>query len=113
VSITHLLNRTAVWQRNTPTGDHGRFVETPVTLDPALPVRLQIASASEQTVGYQERAQASHVVFTDPETTLRYGDLLTIDSVRYKVLSKEPPSKPEHHLRYKVQEQQESSGVFP
>lgn len=102
---------TAVWKRNQPVSDHGRTVDNYVTIDPALPVRLHIAGASNPIIGWQERAEVTHVIYTDPGVALRVLDRLFIHDVEYRILSKKAPSKPEHHLAWAAVEQQQSSGL--
>lgn len=115
MSIAHLLNQTADWKRNIPVGDHGRFVLTPVLIQASLPVRKRIAGASDQTVGFREKAEASHVVYTEPEIDLLRDDLLYIDGIRYDVISGLPPSVPPgeepHHMKWMVQQEQRSTEV--
>jgi hypothetical protein len=108
--ITHLLNRTATWRRNQPVGDHGRFQEVPVTLG-TVAVRIQIRSATQKTGGFADRADATHTVYTDPDAAFKQGDILMIDGVRYDVIAKEPPSKPDHHIRWAVIEYQTSEAA--
>jgi len=113
MSIAHLLNQTAIWRRNQPTGDHGRFPFNPVVIDAALPVRKRIAGASDKTTGSQERGEATHVVYTEPDVKLRQGDLLYIDGRRHDVLVAMQPSVPPgagpHHMKWTVEEQQYST----
>lgn len=115
MSILHLLVQEALWQRNEPSGVKGKFSESLVTINPAVPCRKQIASANDKYVGFQERAEVTHIVFTEPEVQFLRDDVLFIVddngvTERFNVLSKQPPSLP-HHQRWSVQQQQNSSGT--
>lgn len=113
MSILHLLNREARWERDVPTGTKGKFTLALTLVDAALPCRIAVASTRDSVVGFQENTIATHLLYTEPAVELRRGDWLTIDAVRYKLLAKQAPSKPEHHLRWQVQEEQTTSGVSP
>lgn len=106
--ITHLLNRTALWRRNRPTGvGPGRFADDFQVLDPALKCRIQIGGFSEAEQAADWRTVATHTVYTDPAVGMVRDDTLTVDGVTYKILAKLPPSRPEHHLKWAAREQQQ------
>jgi hypothetical protein len=108
--ITHLLNRTALWQRNRPVSvGPGKFADALVTINPALACRVQIGGFGEASLAADWRTVATHTFYTDPGVGLVRDDLLTTDDdgVQYKILAKLPPSKPQHHLKWAAREQQQ------
>lgn len=109
-NIAHLLNATASWTRPTRTGSHGRFTETPVVMDAALPVRQPAAaSGRDLEVAQQLGAAATHTTYADASWAPAPNDYIDVDGRSYRVIVRLPPSKADYHVKVLLEERQYGS----
>jgi hypothetical protein len=104
--VSHLLNRTALWQRVTTSSNKGQHATTPITVDPALPCRVSLynskpskAAGFDPTFGDENVSQNFFAIYCEPMTALQRNDLLTVEGTIYRVISSQAPSVPASHMK--------------
>jgi hypothetical protein len=104
--ISHLLNRSAIWQRSATSSDQGQHATTPVTLAASLPCRVSVetskpskAGGFDPGFGDENVAQNFFSIYCEPLTPLQRNDRLIVDGITYRVISTQAPSIPQSHMK--------------
>lgn len=94
--VSHLLNRTVLVFRHADTSDGagGRTSVLDQVGDAGFPCRLSQPGAVEAEYGASASAEISQVVYFDPDTDIRRGDVLQDESTQmvYRIVSVIEPS---------------------
>lgn len=117
MSVSHLLIDTCNVIRDAEVAAPGnRWVKTPTVHQASAPCRIHVLSARERWNADQEQTEATHAAFFEPDNDVRRDDFLEhltregvpVDPpVRYRVISRNLPSKA-HHVKVVLQEIQPS-----
>lgn len=109
--IAHLLNRTATQKRATKASDgRGGFNRSSMSdIETALPVRVQVAGASERvTAQTKDGAVVTHIGYALPDALIVRGDMLHMNDGAevFEVLAAGRPSVAAHHQKLFLEEKQ-------
>lgn len=104
----HLLNASAVVQRENSTGDHGRWATSPTTIA-TIRCRKPFASSGRDTVMAERiEANVTHVTYVKPDQDIQVSDLIVTGGNTYEVKYVMPPSE-SHHLKVLLEIRQHGS----
>lgn len=118
MSVTHLLIDTCDVVRDDETSvAGGRWVKTPTIVQTGTLCRIHVLSARERWNADQEQTEATHAAFFEPDNDIARDDFVihttkegepVTPPIRYRVLSRNLPSKA-HHVKVVLQEIQQGA----
>ena len=96
MNIRHLLNKTVTINRDTTTSDgFGGNTTTPATIA-TVRAKIDPASARDRSTAGRDADRVTHTGYFEGGVDLVRDDVVDDGTSEYKILSRLPPSSPEH-----------------